>query len=164
VGLTRAHTRIALGQAAADLADHAIAVVTDVAEDVIARDRIRAARSLRLDAIRAVDLAVLVARADGESWDDLAGHLGYTHSGMDPDEHTAAVDAVRRTYEPVYDLWSAGPAPGAPVTEHDPGTLADTDLPGTAASLDSWVIRHTAGWAELPERAVSRVLDTSNHE
>lgn len=140
--------RLALAVAAREAADLARGVVGDVSTPMRPGERIRAARRIRLMSLSIVDRAVLAELSDGTSWDDVAVALGID------------ADTARRRYEPTWLDWQAGDVDDeADFGDFSVGLPGDLDLPGTAATLDSWWVRHAEPW-ETADRTnpVAQVL------
>jgi hypothetical protein len=111
-----------------------------------AGERIKKARRTRLMTLSIVDLAVMAELSEGTSWPVVAAALSLD------------VEDARRTYEPVWEQWCNGEFEGADFGDFSLGTRADPDLPGTAAALDSWWVRHADPWDDDSGRPVAQVL------
>jgi hypothetical protein len=136
-----------LAVAAQQCADLCRGIVGDVSTPMRPGERIRKARRTRLQTLSIVDLAVLAELSEGRSWDEIAAALAMDES------------AARATYEPVWEQWQAGEYDGPDFGDFAVGSRNDPDLPGTAAFLDSWWVRHAEPWdAATTGRPVSQVL------
>lgn len=129
--------RVALAVAARDSADLARGLVGDVSTPMVAGELIRKARRVRREALAIVDRAVLVELATGASWAQVAEAAGLPE------------DDVRRIYGPSWAAWADGdPQEHADVSEQGVGLLGDSDLAGTAHSIDMWWRRHAEPWED----------------
>ncbi len=137
--------RIAYAVAARESADHARELIGDLPSFLRPGERLRAARALRVLSLTVLDRAVLIERAEGQSWAAIGEVLGLSEA------------EARARYEETYAAWmrdAPGAAPGpTAVGDFALGLRSDQDLAGTAESVDQWYARH----AEPLERVDSPV-------
>lgn len=136
-----AAARVSYAMAAAEISDYAAAVVP-TSSDRLAEpgEFITQARRARTMAMALLVRAVLLERALGHSWKQIAHSFGY------------AEEWVRATYEPVESEWLAS-LNGVPSTQYETIEMASMMLPlrdvpvteieirKTAAELDAWCER-----------------------
>lgn len=131
--------------AARENADYARGLVGDISTPMLPGERIRAARRLRVLALTVLDRAVLIERAAGCSWEEIARALGLS------------VDETRARYEETWQVWCAEAAPAGVDArvqgEHGLGLRFDEDPQGTAEMLDAWYMRHAEPWDDAPSEA-----------
>lgn len=140
-----ARTRLALATAARESADLAYGIVTDLPTTMVPGERIRTARRVRLQSFALVDRAVLVEKANGASWEEIAAALSMT-----------VADTIA-TYGDTYETWLAGEYDDDPLSDHV-GGLADEDVLGTAQTLDAWWKRHVEPWHVGEDGPVTRAV------
>jgi len=140
-----ARTRIATAVAAREVSDLARDVVVAAAQDFAPGELIARMNATRIAQVAALDRAVLAERVAGASWEVIADALGMP------------VAAVITRYEPIAEEWAERGARGEVQlpAEHRGvrvGILNDTDLEGTAGTIEAWLERHTDPWT-LPSGA-----------
>jgi hypothetical protein len=144
--------RIAQAVAARETADFARGLVGDVATPMMPGERIRKARRLRLLALTVLDRTVLIERALGASWAEIADALARSE------------DAVRDTYEEVFERWAANLPPegmdASIIGDFTIGLRPDMDPLGTAESLDLWYERTRDDWDSSDQHPVTRAVTT----
>lgn len=128
-------TRVALAVASRDTADLARGLVGDVSTPMVTGELIRKARRMQREAIAAKDRAVLVELSQGATWNEVADALGLP-----------VADALR-VYGDTWEAWKDGEwAESLDSGDQGVGLIGDTDLAGTAHSIDMWWRRHAEPW------------------
>ncbi|KAA1415356.1 hypothetical protein F0U44_22005 [Nocardioides humilatus] len=149
MGIEPEHRAIlSVAAAAREVADLAYTVVRRINEPAIPQDRIRAWRSLRLQALAGLDRCVLAELLVGATWAQVAHGYGLTPEQM------------QKRFEPTLHRWLNGTVlpEGGPSAEFTTGLVGDTDPAGTAAALDLWIMRHTEPWMDYPIDPVTRAI------
>ena len=139
---------LSVAAAAREVADLAYTVARRINEPAIPQDRIRAWRTLRLQALAGLDRCVLAELLVGATWGQVA--YGY---GLTPEQ-------MQKRFEPTLHRWlelDTARGEGSSV-EFDAGTFGDPDPAGTAAALDLWIMRHTEPWMDYPTDPVTRAI------
>lgn len=130
--------KVAMAVGAREAADYARGLVGDVSTPMLPGERVRAARRLRVLALTVLDRAVLVERAQGCSWAEIARALSLS------EEETVA------RYAETFEQWVAERAPegidASVLGDFGIGLRFDEDPEGTAASVDAWYARHAEPW------------------
>jgi len=134
-----ARTRIATAVAAREVSDLARGAAITAGQDFAPGELIARMNATRIAQVAALDRAVLAERVAGASWELIADALGMP-----------LADVVAR-YEPIANEWAERGRGGEVQlpAEHRGvrvGILNDTDLEGTAATVEAWIARHTELW------------------
>jgi hypothetical protein len=140
---------LAVAVAARDTADLARGIVVDLDATVSTRERIRAWRKVRLQALTGLDRCVLHELLRGATWEEVADGYGLSAEDM------------RTKFEPTLEVWRRENPPRmcSDLTgEFTVGLPHDGDPEGTATSLDTWVNRHAEPWQEVGVAPVSAAL------
>lgn len=140
--------RIALAHADKEASDYARGLVGDAATPHRPGELVNNRRRLRLLALTSLDRAVIAEYLSGTTWEQLAAWLGLS------------VETTLKRYRKTCEEWETevDPADGD-YGDFTVGLRSDSDLEGTAASLDAWYRRHAEPWepaaAERRERIVA---------
>ncbi|GHG80125.1 hypothetical protein [Streptomyces griseocarneus] len=127
--------RLAAARAHRDLSDLARQGVGSISSAVVARERIEAARRLRVMVNDLLDLVVLGEALGGEPWEEITCALCRRDVG-----------AVRAEYDDAITQWQAVPA------------TALHGVVGDARDLDAWYRRHREDTDPPAENPVSDLL------